>query len=500
MFNIGDKVIVVKDNAYHIRMAGIIGKVVHFTGDLRIGVEFDTYNEEFHTCNGHCLYGYGWYFKNDEIFSVKDDSEDISDFEPAQDGDVCDISGDKADYRCGKLKFAKAYAAIVVKCEMCGEYHYVFDSHKHGNGYVCDECAANNHLDICSECGEIIDSGDVVSVDNGDKTICKNCFDRLNEIKYFMCDDCGGVFSMSHRGSSDDRIVLCDRCSVRYTRCNSCDRLVENDDRYYFDGIPYCDEHNPSKIAIHNYSYKPSPVFYGAGDLFMGVELEIDMGECPNSAAKEIKNSVLYCKHDGSLESNGIEIVTHPCTLDYHSGELDWRRIIKIARKYHYKSHNAGTCGLHVHVNRKFFGSSYEDQDTAIAKVILFFQQHWDNIVTFSRRGAYELDRWAKKPYNQIYRSDNNSDLARKTRYEISDTDRYHAVNMQNSNTIEFRIFRGTLNYNTLIATLQFVDGICRYAKNRSVEEIFSQSWDEAMSMPEFDKAELKTYLASRGI
>ena len=37
---------------------------------------------------------------------------------------------------------------------------------------------------------------------------------------------------------------------------------------------------------------------------------------------------------------------------------------------------------------------------------------------------------------------------------------RYVAVNLENYNTIEFRIFRGTLNYKTFIATLQLIDEI----------------------------------------
>ena len=38
---------------------------------------------------------------------------------------------------------------------------------------------------------------------------------------------------------------------------------------------------------------------------------------------------------------------------------------------------------------------------------------------------------------------------------------RYVAVNLNNYHTIEFRLFRGTLKYNTFIATLQMVNHIC---------------------------------------
>ena len=54
---------------------------------------------------------------------------------------------------------------------------------------------------------------------------------------------------------------------------------------------------------------------------------------------------------------------------------------------------------------------------------------------------------------------------------------RYTCVNLQNRDTIEFRIFRGTLKYNTLIATLQLVDRICDAALHLSDEEMKALSW-----------------------
>ena len=49
---------------------------------------------------------------------------------------------------------------------------------------------------------------------------------------------------------------------------------------------------------------------------------------------------------------------------------------------------------------------------------------------------------------------------------------RYTCVNLTNRDTIEFRMFRGTLKYNTLIATLQLVDRICDVAIYLSDDEL----------------------------
>ncbi len=73
---------------------------------------------------------------------------------------------------------------------------------------------------------------------------------------------------------------------------------------------------------------------------------------------------------------------------------------------------------------------------------------------------------------------------------------RYVAVNLRNYSTIEFRLFRGTLRYNTFIATLQFVSEICRVALTMSEEEIDSMSWCEFVRSIKY--TELIHYLKER--
>ena len=62
--------------------------------------------------------------------------------------------------------------------------------------------------------------------------------------------------------------------------------------------------------------------------------------------------------------------------------------------------------------------------------------------------------------------------------------------------TIEFRLFRGTLKYNTFIATLQFVDTICDVAISMSQNELEELSWSELVKMIEYP--ELIQYLKER--
>lgn len=60
-------------------------------------------------------------------------------------------------------------------------------------------------------------------------------------------------------------------------------------------------------------------------------------------------------------------------------------------------------------------------------------------------------------------------------------------------------MFRGTLKYNTLIATLEMVNQICEFAVAYSDEELRKISWTEFVtSLDENTCGELITYLKER--
>ena len=75
---------------------------------------------------------------------------------------------------------------------------------------------------------------------------------------------------------------------------------------------------------------------------------------------------------------------------------------------------------------------------------------------------------------------------------------RYTAINLCNYHTVEFRLFRGTLKYNTLIATLQLVNEICNVAVSMSDEELQKLSWSEFVESIKVD--ELIQYLKERNL
>lgn len=103
-------------------------------------------------------------------------------------------------------------------------------------------------------------------------------------------------------------LLLCEHCYDRhYTICEDCSRIISQDDAYYSDDddYAYCYDcfHTHNLSAIHDYSYKPDPIFYGNDDRFFGAELEND------SAGKDGENAELILD-EANRESEGSEKTT----------------------------------------------------------------------------------------------------------------------------------------------------------------------------------------------
>ena len=109
-------------------------------------------------------------------------------------------------------------------------------------------------------------------------------------------------------------------------------------------------------------------------------------------------------------------------------------------------------------------------------------ENFWDDIAVFSRRSRETIERWANK-YN-----DDPAKVAKNWKDGSFCYERYHAVNLTNCNTIEFRMFRGTLKYNTFIATLQFCQNLIMTAKTKSVAEIQSMQFTDLINTPELEQ------------
>ena len=343
---------------------------------------------------------------------------------------------------------------------------------------------------LCTCCGEIITNNYYATIN--DEPICDDCIDE----ECGRCESCDELFYNSDLYGQDYDRCLCEYCmNEYYTHCDNCDDLISRENAYELDDSYYCSRcYHEKTHVIHSYSHKPTAIFYGEGKRFLGVELEIDRGGKDTDNAQELLDIAndaetrLYIKSDSSLD-DGMELVTHPMSLEYHLHEFNWVDILKTAIHQGYRSHQTNTCGLHVHVNRDAFGDTEEEQEDVISRILYFVEQHWNEMVKFSRRTEINLNRWAARfgyeptPFQVMSKA--------KSSYG-----RYYAVNLCNAKTIEFRLFRGTLKLNTLLATLQLVDRICSIATNWEDDDLQALSWSEFVS--HIEAPELIQYLKER--
>lgn len=347
-------------------------------------------------------------------------------------------------------------------------------------------------MEPCTACESLYPIEDLTEFDGA--LLCPDCLNRVSTV----CRECGDRIRREDNCGSYDHPLCCDCRDEYYTVCERCGRLIRNDEAEYLDDsdYAYCPEcfEIVRENSIHDYYYKPFPKFYGEGPRYLGVELELDCGgELSENAASilEIANrdrELIYCKHDGSLD-DGFEIVTHPMSLDFHEHEMPWAEILEKAIALGYRSHQAETCGLHIHVSRDAFGYSTDEQDEAIARILYFIERNWNELLVFSRRTQRQLDRWAAR-YGY---KDRPSEMLEQVKKSGS---RYTCVNLSNRDTIEFRIFRGTLKLNTLIAALQLVNRICDAAISMSDSQIRAMSWSRFVS--DVTEPELIQYLKER--
>ena len=327
----------------------------------------------------------------------------------------------------------------------------------------------------------------------GSDWLCESCADELTVV----CDACGERI-YSEDAVEDSTYTLCESCfDEDYVRCADCDRILRRDRAYWDDDDnAYCascwDEHCD---IIHEYSYTPDLVFHGKGLRHFGVELEIDGGGTDRYNAEKLLNIAnadaenLYIKTDGSLD-DGLELVTHPMTLEYHLNEMPWATVLRKAQEMDYLSHAARTCGLYVHISRLAFGCTYEQQEASIARLLYFVEKFWAELLRFSRRTQSQMNRWAARygmkltPTDQMCHAKNSC------------AGRYTAVNLTNSDTVEIRMFRGTLKLNTLKATLQMVNHLCEVAVSLSDSEVQDMSWFDFLDT--VHEPELIQYLKER--
>lgn len=279
--------------------------------------------------------------------------------------------------------------------------------------------------------------------------------------------------------------------------------------------------------TIHNYSYKPNIILFLMGDeredttFTFGFELEVVYHG--DNLSRFIENemeqkcrelfgtnytqkNLLYFKKDGSIGSNGFEIVSQPMSFQWFlEHKIQFKELLDYLSANECDSHENAMCGLHFHIgNKRLEKNRLNSMDTRnrgeqlnlvatnMDMIINFFK---NELLIVSRRKKEQL-RWARfsdedtttnasdfKDKETVYK-ESKQFVNRALKSEVHSL-RYRALNIVNTSTLEFRLLRGTLNYKTFYISFNLINNLAKFSccesKAVSWETLFYSGLDEEM-------------------
>lgn len=348
------------------------------------------------------------------------------------------------------------------------DYGYYY--HNDNDDVVCESCFNNNYF-YCSHCDTLHNINDGYET-RDDGYVCERCYYDY----YFTCDDCGDIVSRDYADWDEDGgCCYCDNCYnnhyFNYGEYNTDqDEIVGN-----IDDFSSCD-------ATCSYHSNPIPFEKRKSDrdreeenLFLGVELETSIDSLQgrkNASCYIAKNLNCRIETDSSVCGYSMEIISDPQTFKKWEDRRDKiDTIFKNMIDYNITSHNNNTCGLHIHASRDGLSTDPTEQERIINNILLILENFKSNLVKLSRRDENQLKRWGcfLSDYNNNMEDLRDTKKIKNNNYKY---ERYLALNLNNSKTIEFRFFRGTLKTSTFYATLQLIYNIIELAKKEDVRGV----------------------------
>ena len=368
---------------------------------------------------------------------------------------------------------------VTITCYNCGN-EITEDNDAIINGeHYCEYCRAWDEINE-----EYIDECDAVRVytdgymhdyifTNSDYAEQNLYFDD-DQNEYFRDIDCGVICESDgqfycQRTIENGDFGYCEDCGNYYFADDI--RRIENQygDSYYCDNCydDHAHEQTTNDYFIHEYGFKPAPDFQKLDNevapYYIGFELETSSETYKNDSeiVKGVKDILpfIYAKSDSSIKNYGVEWVSHPLSYNFiMANKEQFKKAFTYLKKQGFTSHDNGSCGLHFHITRP------ENSDI-IDRILLIMETYKNELMLFSRRTQDQLTHWAS-----FYKTEDNE--IKKSLYWLKKNkscNRYMALNLNNSNTIEFRFIRGTLNYKTFFASVELINNMVKYASDLSL-------------------------------
>lgn len=413
---------------------------------------------------------------------------------------------------------------VLFICDHCGEpvlqskleEETADDQEACKNLTICYQCLIEDFT-WCDECCNYVENDDMVEIHREfgiNFEICRDCAESDRGGDFTWCSHCEEwwISSNMHDYDGGDE-CCCSNCleNMEINECSECGELVSERYTHWHHENAYCagcfeeqgySDDNDEEIAItcyHGFNAWVPRTTKPDEKLLFGFELEVYNKEnniSNTNAATEVKrimNQLVVCSYDGSI-GDGFEIISHPMSYSYFLTQLDKiQEMLTYLRDKGFTSHNAGCCGLHIHVSREGLGCNSEERNNTINNALLLFENFMEEITIFSRRREADIARWSQFLSKAVYNTGDKLIGLKFVDDHKGTTNRYVAINLENKCTIEFRIFRGTLNFTSFMACFQFVNNLIEKSQHESIKGL---TWKQLLGK---DK-EVREYNKIRGI
>lgn len=341
-----------------------------------------------------------------------------------------------------------------------------------------------------------------------------------------VCEECARPFHRNNPRGLDAQSGDCAECREAQTTRGvidddeDADELIPPSEPRRSDNLPRTRDRDDDVPAIMPYSTNPlsytqmttfkaapklfklaqNKKFYGQSvqgatmtldqTLYMGAELEVECDDNSQHVSARIiqraafgsENKRLFIiKTDGSLD-DGLEIVTAPCSLEMFMSD-QFKPLFDKFEEAGVLADRTDTCGMHVHVSRAAL------TPLVLGRLLVFINK---------RANAHFIGKMANRPVIDNRWASINScyDAPNAVKLIESTGNRYSAINLGRSDTIEFRIFKGTCKRQTFLENVQFVDAAVNFARDTSTRALADTDFIKWVDQPA--KAKRYRYLHNK--
>jgi hypothetical protein len=383
------------------------------------------------------------------------------------------------------------YTSSVIVCIEC----HAWPSLGHCDCHECPNCERWHTDTICTRCDECPECCECAHCGRSRcnepvETVCERCEWCENCCECAVCENCHDRCE-----STCPTCECCDNGCCECSYCEGCQERHGQNTDFCVDCESCCDACTCDNTrAIHSYStdVTESLAFLGKpeSDIYLGVELEVQVEGSLSDKAQQWNEAIddfAMLKEDSSI-GHGFEIVTAPASLAVHQEKwtelLNDKSLVRGMKSWNAtkNSHGDTSCGMHIHVSRAPLSQ------ITIGKLMVFVN---------SPENTHHIEKIAGRPSNFYSRiiekkitdgtplcggcdkrkkGNSNHSYCRRCKtttssYLPGNAQRFQAINLQNDATIEFRLFRGTLLLEHVLANIEFVDALIHWAMQASIQD-----------------------------